>query len=300
LKIPIQDGPRVATRPVGTPYAQTNHSTGLEDVAKGVQQLGTGVQQFVVAQQRQDKARKEADLYKADEADLLFGKAINEALYSQNAGFLNQLGERGLDGAPVYESLEKTREEIARTRLVNDEQRQRFQLKGMARLEQTRVLMEKHSHSQRLNLYKNVADGQVQLALDTVAANPADVESAVGKLFVDPEGPPGPSLPVGARAADGGRPGGRGEGPRGGVRHRHPEPPSGEGLGRCGGRLHDVRGEAGAPGDAAQGRHRHAQAGHPGRSRRDEAGGGRTRPGHRPHRRGEGVRRCRHRPGPAA
>lgn len=188
MKIPIQEGLRVEPRPVATPYDNTDKSTGLADVAQGVGQLAAGAQQFDVAQKR---AKKQADDFRADDAYLKFGRADNDAKYAKDTGFLNQLGEKGLDSHPTLEALDKQRQAIS-DGLANDDQRRSFNLKAGAKFEQTRAEFESHSAKQRLNVYQNVATGAQQLALDTATADPSQVDSAVGKVLVDPDGSPGP------------------------------------------------------------------------------------------------------------
>jgi hypothetical protein len=188
VKIPIQEEPRATPRPIGTPYSEMDRSTGLEDVAKGLDQLGAGAQQYMQAQQR---AQNEADAFRVDQADLQMGKALNENLYNKDTGFLNQQGEKGLDSQPTFEAIEKARKSISEG-LANDKQRKSFELRAQARTEQARVTMERHSYEQRLGVYKGVADGQAQLALDSVAADPSSVDTAVGKVLIGPDGSPGP------------------------------------------------------------------------------------------------------------
>lgn len=188
MKIPMQEDPRVAPRPLGTPYTELDRSTGLKDVAQGVEQLGAGLGQYEQAQQ---KAKREADEFRRDDADLQMGKVVNQHLYDKDTGFLNQQGENALNSQPTLESIDKARKSIAEG-LANDEQRKGFDLRARARIEQARTAMERHGYEQRLNVYKNVADGQAQLALDTAAADPASVDTAVGKVLVGPDGSPGP------------------------------------------------------------------------------------------------------------
>lgn len=202
MKIPVVNGPKVESRPIGTSYSNLDNRTGLEDVAKGVGQLAGGLTNVIEESQRADarkaalaeRAKKQADDFRIDEADLRFGHRINELLHEKDTGFLNQQGERALDEQPTMKEIDTAYRAISKD-LANDEQRKAFELKAASRTEQTWATIEKHVAGQRMKVYEGVAQGQVGLALDTAGlsyADPRAVDSAIGKVLINPDGGPGP------------------------------------------------------------------------------------------------------------
>lgn len=202
MKVPVLDGPRVEARPVGTPYVNTDVRGAFgQAVAKGLEDVGQGVDQAIEADRKRDaqlaaaaaKAKKEADEFRVDSADLEFGQEINHNLHEKDVGFLNKQGEAALNEAPTLEAFGKAREKIAKA-LSNDEQRSKFNQRAQARMQQAWTRVESHAAEQRLKVYESAASGQVQLALDTVALSrdPKDIDSAIGKVLVGPDGEPGP------------------------------------------------------------------------------------------------------------
>jgi hypothetical protein len=194
-KVPILESPQVAQRPVGTPYMNARPTPG----AFGA---GVGQQLQQSAQQLGDAARESMRLenaFRVDKEDQDFAAEVNELLRGER-GILNQEGENAFNSQPVLDEMEaRFRKRMGG--LANDEQRQRFDLKGRARIEQGRTQITTHVDRQRDTVFKATAEGAVGAALrDAVgAAGDGDaVESAIQKALVDPplpgesDGGPGP------------------------------------------------------------------------------------------------------------
>lgn len=188
MRVPVLNMPAGNIRPANAPLASTNaRPYGAEALGNELSQTGQQLGEVYA------KEKKRAEDFLLDKADLEAGKLANRVLYDKDTGFLNRLGEAALDNAAPLDELEKGLEEISK-RLPNDELRERFSLRSGARYEQAKVATEKHTSDQRLSVYGSVADGHVKLALETasVAAEKEQVDSAVGKALVAPDGSPGP------------------------------------------------------------------------------------------------------------
>lgn len=184
MKIPVLEGPRVESRPIGTPYSSLNQDTGLGEVAQGLGQLNQGIGAADAAFRRE---KEKAEAFKVGEEDLRLGQAINTALHDKQSGFLLKQGENALDTDSAWKTLKKAQEE-GLSRLTGEEQKQTFLLRSGSRLEQAREAMERHAGGQRVKLYGQVAEGQVQLALDD-ASNDYDRPEKVAAAVELAKGP---------------------------------------------------------------------------------------------------------------
>lgn len=190
MKVPVLRGPRTETRALDTRTPSVDRSLGLDALGQGLQGAAKGFDHVAAVQA---KAKQEARAYRADDLDLRAGRIVNEEMHSKERGFLNQLGENALDNGPVMDRIRARLKELEDGE-SDEEVKRSFRLRRQAREDQALTASERHSHRERLTVYGKVAEGQAALALETAgqATTREEIDSAVSKALVDPEGKPGP------------------------------------------------------------------------------------------------------------
>lgn len=171
MRIPVSDGPRAQTRPIGTPFSNTNFDTGQGEVSRGIGELGTGIDRAAhYVAQAEDKANALAanDLvtqFQHDTTTELVGDTGAPSTVAA-PGKLGETGEQGFSrptsrpgflssrGKAAFEQsgdalsrLEKRRQKIAES-ATNDKQRALFMQHSASLFEGARARVEGHTAEQ--------------------------------------------------------------------------------------------------------------------------------------------------------
>lgn len=174
MKVPIPELPKAQTRPVGASYDQSNYKSPLNDLAKGFQTLGAGVE------------RMEAQVARATEKADAVSVAESLTAYQHEDNTLTPK-YFALEGKTAVEQSEsvltdlETRRTKIRDSLTNDRQKALFDEKSRAYWETTRGKVEAHVAGQRKVAEKTAAKGLADETVAWLQANPnaTDEETSV-------------------------------------------------------------------------------------------------------------------------
>lgn len=190
MRIPIFDEPKAQSRPLGAPFENTNFDTGQGAVARGLDQLGAGIEHADEAYQR---AKHKADVvggndlvtqfthYNTDEligsSDPAFAQGDpgnpQEPKPSPN-GFLSTRGaeahEKSVD---TLTRIQKRAEQLAAS-APNDAQRQLFLSTAQRMIEDTRHQVESHVSQQTTVAQQASLAARIDADVRWAAANPLD------------------------------------------------------------------------------------------------------------------------------
>lgn len=211
-RVPLIEAPRVASKPVATPFSNANHDTGLGELAQGMNAFGRGLQAVEQAKARQDayrsEAKKRADEMLANERAEKYAVAYNSMMYGApdamrkaeyvpgqwglNAGsdtkevatphgFKATKGRAALESSPqMLERLEQLREELAED--LDDDQKALFRQRTSSLYVEGRRQIEVHTSEQIREAEIAAQKGLLTTGLQGIAADYAD-EDAVAAHF---------------------------------------------------------------------------------------------------------------------
>lgn len=201
-RIPVLDAPQVASRPIGTPFSSTHADSGFGDLARGVQQLGQGVQQaHDIATERADEVQVNEGLAsyvhtrngtfygdpdaakKAESVTGQWGLDLTDGTQNEQMphGFFATKGKAAVGGSQqALEALDKRRKEIADG--MTPAQREKFLSRSAMLHEESIKAVEMHVGQQVQEAEVAAQKALVEATLTTVSADPRN-EDAVQATY---------------------------------------------------------------------------------------------------------------------
>jgi hypothetical protein len=184
MKIPVIDGPKVESRPIGTNFNNQSLDTGASAVSKGLEDAASAANHIAAAV---EEKRKEADAIAVNDNLTKLQTYITHTTVGDSTdpnappGLLSIKGKDAFAASPkVQESIDKAQKDLGSS-LANDNQRKLWAQHSRSMVESAKSRIEGHVAQQMDVVREQSLNGRVDSALNDIAANYADGPGAAQK-----------------------------------------------------------------------------------------------------------------------